>query len=266
MQSVVQYARLVRPDQPTGGTCARVLDVGTGTSPIPFILAERERFTRVEGTDWSTRACRYMSERAAARGLADRLQYRQADGRRLDAIYSADSIDILLDKGCLDCFVSGRGHADIVVYLAQLRRLIAPPSGKLLLLPVNGAHIPTLLATGAVVREAHMRQAATDDEPAARFAACHALPPADVAALEDAAWKQHCGEGVAGGRGKAWEQQLFIERVVAMEEKHLFVCGLQPLPDGEPALECGACGRCHASAGYPDRCGCGCKLARWCLS
>ena len=87
-----------------------------------------------------------------------------------------------------------------------------------------------------------------------------------LAALEDAAWKQHCGEGVAGGRGKAWQQQLFIERVVAMEEKHLFVCGLQPLPDGEPALECGACGRCHASAGHPDRCGCGCKLARWCLS
>ncbi len=95
VQSVVQYARLVRPDQPTG---ARVLDVGTGTSPILFLLTEREHFTAVEGTDWSARACDFMSAQAEQRGLQECLRYRQADGRRLDAVYDAGSWDVVLDK------------------------------------------------------------------------------------------------------------------------------------------------------------------------
>ncbi len=95
VQSVVQYARLARPDQPTA---ARVLDVGTGTSPILFLLTEREHFTAVEGTDWSARACDFMSAQAEQRGLRGRLRYRQADGRRLDAVYDAGSWDVVLDK------------------------------------------------------------------------------------------------------------------------------------------------------------------------
>ena len=95
VQSVVQCARLVRPDQPTA---ARVLDVGTGTSPILFLLTERERFTAVEGTDWSARACDFMSAQAEQRGLRECLRYRQADGRRLDAVYDEGSWDVVLDK------------------------------------------------------------------------------------------------------------------------------------------------------------------------
>ena len=95
VQSVVQCARLVRPDRPTA---ARVLDVGTGTSPILFLLTERERFTAVEGTDWSARACDFMSAQAEQRGLRECLRYRQADGRRLDAVYDEGSWDVVLDK------------------------------------------------------------------------------------------------------------------------------------------------------------------------
>lgn len=197
-------------------------------------------------------------------------------------------------QGCLDCFVSGRGHADIAVYLAQLRRLLAPPAGRLLLVPVNGAHIPTLLATGSIVREAHMTQrsegqtsnshasagGAGRTEPR-RFPACDALPAADIAAYADAAWEEHCaprggceGEGEGGEAGppasarRDWQQMVFIEKVVAMEEKHMFVCALQPLQNGlRPTLDCGACGKSYRSEDYPDRCTrCQSKLARWCLS
>jgi hypothetical protein len=189
--------------------------------------------------------------------------------------------------------VSGRGHADIAVYLAQLQQLLAPPAGRLLLVPVNGAHIPTLLATGAIVREAHMThrsedQASKSDASAGaaglserrRFPACDALSAADIAAYADAAWKEHCasqgGESEGEGDGAAtpasaqgdWQQRVFIEKVVAMEEKHMFVCSLQPLQDGlRPTLDCGACGKSYRSEDYPDRCTrCQSKLARWCLS
>lgn len=167
--------------------------------------------------------------------------------------------------------MSGRGHADIALYLAQLRQLLAAPAGRILLVPVNGAHIPTLLATGAIVRETHMTQRPGGADAAPRFPACHPLTPAQISALEDEAWKQHCGvaaDGDGDAGGTAWEQQLFIEKVIAMEEKHLFVCALQPLPNEEqPTLECGACGKSYSSEGYPDSCvRCKSKLVRWCLS
>jgi hypothetical protein len=380
VQAVVHHAKVLRPDE---HTAARVMDVGTGTSPILFLLTEREHFSAVEGTDWSVRACEFMSEEVEKRGLETCLRYRQADGRYLDAVYDADSWDIILDKvkhalctimralserasfsaaqticvetlldlsvppvsvhiclaqmvstelahweaagykliawqspsipvctqGCLDCFVSGRGHNDIALYLAQLRRLLAPPAGKLLLVPVNGAHIPTLLATGAIVRETHMTQTqrlpnAEEDSNSAgssvagadsgagkgsgqqrssRFPACNALSAADIAAFEDTAWKDHLvrqprddGHGGEGDEtstktrtsAAGWEQQVFIQKVVAMEEKHLFVCALQPLENGQqPTLDCGACGKSYRSEGYPDSCvRCQSKLARWCLS
>ena len=192
-------------------------------------------------------------------------------------------------QGCLDCFVSGRGHADIAQYLAQLQRLLAP-AGRLLLVPVNGAHIPTLLATGSIVREAHMtRKTDTQSTTAGvaplanrrRFPACDALPPADIAAYADAAWREHCappegceveaeadGGAVAASTEQSWQQRVFIEKVVAMEEKHMFVCALQPPQNGlRPTLDCGACGKSYRSEDYPDRCTqCESKLARWCLS
>lgn len=104
VQSVVRYAQMVRPGE---HTAARVLDVGTGTSPILFLLTERERFTAVEGTDWSARACDFMTAQVEQRGLHDCLRYRQADGRRLDAVYDAGSWDVVLDKvRCVQAAVS----------------------------------------------------------------------------------------------------------------------------------------------------------------
>ena len=95
VQAVVHHAKLLRPDDPTA---ARILDVGTGTSPILFVLTEREQFTAVEGTDFSARACDFMSEEVEKRGLAGCLRYRQADGRRLDEVYAAGTTDLILDK------------------------------------------------------------------------------------------------------------------------------------------------------------------------
>ena len=63
----------------------------------PDLLTEREHFTAVEGTDWSARACEFMSEQAEQRGLGEFLRYTQADGRRLDAVYDAESWDVILE-------------------------------------------------------------------------------------------------------------------------------------------------------------------------
>eukprot|EP01043_Picozoa_sp_COSAG02_P118385 COSAG02_NODE_54972_length_293_cov_0.778351_1_plen_97_part_11 len=40
------------------------------------------------------------------------------------------------------------------------------------------------------------------------------------------------GEGAPASVQRDWQQRVFIEKVVAMEEKHMFVCSLQPLQDG----------------------------------
>lgn len=323
--AVKQQAAASTPDAPLA---ARVLDVGTGTDTLLFALVEGAGFTDVHGTDWSHRACDYMTEQSAERGLTNRLQYRQADGRRLDDAYEAGSFDVVLDKGCLDCFVSGRGHGDIATYFGQLRRLLTPGTGRLLLIPVNGAHIPTLLATGAVVREAHMQQhgkkpgGGSAQQQQQRSPACEALSASQITAAKDEAWRQHCAaaasdaggggtegaEGGAeaeaessrtarldtllqGGEGKAaarltawallhqsniteekWVQPLFIEKVIATEEKHIFVCAAEPPPllaarPSPPPLECGGCGSKFASRSYPEVCGrCRNKLVRFALS
>src|SRR5690242_9698504 len=45
-------------------------------------------------------------------------------------------------------------------------------------------------------------------------------------------------------------QRLFINLVVARDEKHIFLCSLRPpSPTAELRIECGVCG---ASFGYPD--------------
>ena len=53
------------------------------------------------------------------------------------ACFAPDSFDIIVDKGCLDCFVSGEGQDRIHDYLRELARVLKP-SGRLLLVPVNG--------------------------------------------------------------------------------------------------------------------------------
>jgi hypothetical protein len=114
----------------------------------------------------------------------------------------------------------------------------------------------------------------SDGTATPRFAACHALMQDEIAIFEDAAWKQHCQAGgemqrdEMNGSPEKWKQQVFIEKVVAMEEKHLFVCALQQSDDGSiPVLQCGNCGKTYPSSGYPQHCArCQSKLARWCLS
>ena len=71
-----------------------------------------------------------------------------------------------------------------------------------------------------------------------------------------------------------WRQSLFIEKVIATEEKHIFVCAAEPLKAAQgdedsppPPLQCGGCGAKFSSRSYPEACGrCRNKLVRWALS
>ena len=47
-----------------------------------------------------------------------------ADGRDLRYVTSG-STDVVVDKGCLDCFVSGEGQADVEQYLREVHAPIA---------------------------------------------------------------------------------------------------------------------------------------------
>ena len=374
VQATVQQAKRIRP---ADHKSVRMMDVGTGTSPLLFTLVEREKFSAVQGVDWSHRAVEYMNRQASQRGVAEQLQYKQADGRYMvgeGLPYEPGSFDIVIDKGCLDCFVSGRGHNDVAAYLAQLALLLNSDEGTLILLPVNAAHIPTLLHTGAIVRETHMRrerhlsQSGTSQQDAKtsggekgahkelpnrrdkRLDAGRSLTPlvAYARMASDAAWEHHIqvdgreqqqstglqpgaqrdwpgpgqgsvfesadarqarqarqkklesvtglveaaatqnnGEAERRGDEKArtrqyaqqreqWTQRLFIQRVIACEDKHMFVCGLQPVDREEAGataacgvgvLECGCCGRAYSSVDYPDVCAkCRTSLVRFALS
>ena len=64
--------------------------------------------------------------------------------------------------------------------------------------------------------------------------------------------------------------------MIACEDKHMFVCGLQPVDREEAGataacgvgvLECGCCGRAYSSVDYPDVCAkCRTSLVRFALS
>ena len=77
------------------------------------------------------------------------LRFVVADARSLP--FPDDSFDVILDKGCLDCFISGTGAADVGKYLREAARVLRP-GGALLLIPVNGCDIVSLLHRGEVRR------------------------------------------------------------------------------------------------------------------
>ena len=144
----------------SGGGALNVLDVGVGTSPCLFALAalRPERYAALHGVDYAHAAVQFLqrkAEEAAAAGTHAGLKFWAADARALDGVPSA-SVDVLLDKGCLDCFVTGDGGAeDVAAYLAAVARVLRGPHARALLLAVNAADVPRLLATGEIAPDAH---------------------------------------------------------------------------------------------------------------
>ena len=139
----------------SGGAALNVLDAGVGTSPCLFALAalRPERYAALHGVDFAPAAVEFLQRRAqeaAHRGL----RFWAADARQLTGVPDA-SVDVLLDKGCLDCFVTGDGGADdVAAYLSAVARVLRGPHARALLLAVNAADVPRLLATGEIAPDA----------------------------------------------------------------------------------------------------------------
>ena len=143
-----------------GGGALHVLDAGVGTSPCLFALAALRpaRYAALHGVDFAAAAVAFLqrrAEEAAAAGVHAGLRFWAADARTLHGVPDA-SVDLLLDKGCLDCFVTGDGGAeDVAAYLAAVARVLRGPHARVLLLAVNAADVPRLLATGEIAPDAH---------------------------------------------------------------------------------------------------------------
>ena len=145
----------------SGGGALNVLDVGVGTSPCLFALAalQPQRYAALHGVDFAAAAVAFLqrrAEEAAASGLHGGLKFWAADARTLHQTVPDASVDVLLDKGCLDCFVTGDGGVDdVAAYLAAVARVLRGPNARVLLLAVNAADVPRLLATGGIAPDAH---------------------------------------------------------------------------------------------------------------
>ena len=144
----------------SGGAALHVLDAGVGTSPCLFALAALapQRYAALHGVVFAAAAVAFLqrrAEEAAASGLHSGLKFWAADARTLHGVPDA-SVDVLLDKGCLDCFVTGDGGVeDVAAYLAAVARVLRGPNARVLLLAVNAADVPRLLATGEIAPDAH---------------------------------------------------------------------------------------------------------------
>ena len=171
---------------------------------------------------------------------------------------------LLVDKGCLDCFVNtltpttlDRVHG----YLAQVATLLARADeaaeangdlngdATLVLLPVSNCDVPHLFATGSV-------------------------RPYDVG------MKAPCPEGAVLPPGAApYAQRLWIHATIGFQQKHVYLCKARPPSAAAHVageLRCFACGAAtvYSTVGRPggldplDRglCGCGETLRRFAMS
>lgn len=194
------------------GRPARVLDVGCGTATH---LAELGAFGAVTGLDFSRRvveACRESDPEGRA-------TYVCADA--LDLPFEAGSFDVVLDKGCLDCFVSSETarYAPRDRYLCEVARVLGD-GGVFVVTSVCGADVVSLLSDGVANRCAEATAGAT-------------RPPAD-------AWEvaRSPGGGGAIGGSDAGDQRFDVLQIVATRQKHVFRCA--PRGAAAPAGDDGA--------------------------
>lgn len=74
----------------------RVLDLGTGTARIPFLMLERRADLDILGVDMSTSMLTVARRSALARGLGDRLELREMDAKALAV--EAASYDLVISN------------------------------------------------------------------------------------------------------------------------------------------------------------------------
>lgn len=161
---------------------ATVLDVGCGTAAH---LAALVPFANVTGVDFAASVVQ------AASTLAPAVDFACADARHLP--FRAGSFDVIVDKGCLDCFVGG-GAADRAAYLRELRRVLRP-RGALVLCSVSGVDVVTLLRDGVALRHDDQRVGVK-------------RPP-------NSDWERERSD---------YSSEFVVTQIVASHNKHIFRC------------------------------------------
>jgi SAM-dependent methyltransferase len=200
--------------------------------------------------------------------------------------------DVVFDKGCMDCFVSGDGAGDLVRYLSEVAAVLSP-DGVALFVSVNGADVAEVLRSGGTC----LREDSHCIQPATGNASCAAR----------AKWletknqqQQQSGEPA----GREAPTLLVLDSIHAFEQKHCYVCrrapsfpavigsaGLAATTSGSDAAKggggedeeslrigagdanggvliyCGHCGRSWTYPDFPPECPqCANKLQRFALS
>eukprot|EP01025_Chloroclados_australasicus_P060118 TRINITY_DN7676_c0_g1_i1.p2 TRINITY_DN7676_c0_g1~~TRINITY_DN7676_c0_g1_i1.p2 ORF type:complete len:187 (-),score=24.25 TRINITY_DN7676_c0_g1_i1:93-653(-) len=161
--------------------------------------------------------------------IAQKMQFMVGDGKLLQECVGDNKFDIVIDKGCLDCFVSGSGEQDIIQYLQQLSQVLKP-DGVLFLVPVNGADILHLLKTGKIL---------SDKRASGR-----------INQITASKWEKSKETNQKNYDSSSYQQQLFVHEIVGRDEKHLFICRKENNNKGEVnKIVCDMCGEIY---GYPD--------------
>jgi SAM-dependent methyltransferase len=295
------------------GTCPLLLDLAKRafvaaastattsptTSPTTTILP---RWNRLVGVDFAASAMDIMNEYAANTNteLAALVSHHPnpslfpslptilfgvADARALcrDVLeqLQQQTFDILVDKGCLDCFVTGSGDLDIEEYFRQVHACLAP-GGRWVLVPVNGSDIVKLLESGGKIIQHDSRSVGGGE-------AAHA-----ARAAKWAAEKRKHRHGKEEEQDPDKECELVLECIRAYQSKHVHVVrkrqdpplqwvggGKNAAPDNSGSGASGSsgssgssgvpviCGDCETAWVWPDfpaRCACGNQIQRFALS
>lgn len=240
---VADCARLIAEVRGASPQTIKVLDVGCGTSPLLFTLNEELGFKCLYGIDFCHGAIDRCHAYLAANNLNnDELSFQVMDSTDMSK-FETDSFDIICDKGCLDCFVSGEGHAQIDRYLSEVARLLSD-DGQFLLVPVNGADVPFLIEHGSVRRDRQASGRVTEE------VACK--------------WEQ----SKAFSRSCPYNPPLHLHSVTAREDKHLYIYGKRPPSRPVNTITCGQCLATYPyPVGFPATCAkCQSHLPRFALS
>ena len=260
------------------------LDVGVGTCPLIFELVRRTnsavpRWSELVGIDFVQSAMDAMAARAAEEfggedvDVQPAVTFLAADACDMSKVLGAGkAFDVVFDKGCMDCFVSGDGEGDLAKYLKEVAAVVAP-HGRALFVSVNGADVAHMLRSGGAI----LREDAHSIQPAA----------GNLSSYARAKW-QAKKQPTAAAAADAAASPLVLESIHAYEQKHCYVCRLAAVAPSQLGerysvagagaccevdsvapvpLYCGHCGRSWLYPEFPPECPrCANKLQRFALS
>jgi len=217
-----------------------VLEVGCGTSTVLCRLAATG-FRRLLGIDFSERAIANSIRHAKDAAFDHIVEYRLQDAMSIEGHY-----DAVIDKGCLDCFISSERVDGALRYLDRVADILLASGGTFFLVAVNAADIHVLLQTGEVV----MDEAVSGNRPSSQVVST---------------WNERMRERSSGREN--FVQRLFVHEIVIQDEKHLYrICGVQTTR--HCLIRCNMCDRMYSDASaLPEQChSCFNRLQRFTLS